>query len=197
MFNIIPSGYRQVTITFAKWNLRWRNWLAQKIRTVCKKCQRNSFKWKSHFARNCLEYSTCLRLVSENKIDSRWKEWITKNKNNSLAESRCLGTVHFELHAGLAELGRRAIHNGSGCFRGALEESIQNAQETVRYLHHEPIVLSEGKICQQAKLNIDSLKLILTSAMSSKVWFRVSRRAQIAQSHHWKLQKKHEQLSMP
>lgn len=61
-----------------------------------------------------------------------------------LAESRCLGALHFELHAALAELGRRAMQNKDNCFRKAIENSLVNAEETIRYLAHEPPELSEG-----------------------------------------------------
>lgn len=86
-----------------------------------------------------------------------------------LAESRCLGSLHFELHAALAELGRRAAQEKKNCFRGAIEESLRNAEETVRLLQYEPIVLSEGKICEQAKKNIQSLKMVLASANGSDI----------------------------
>lgn len=77
------------------------------------------------------------------------------------AESRCLGSLHFELHAGLAELGRRSAQERNNNFHGALEESLKNAEETIRLLQHEPAVLSEGQICTQAKLNVESLKTLL------------------------------------
>lgn len=84
-----------------------------------------------------------------------------------IAESRCLGAIRFELHAALAEVGRRAIENKNDCFRGAIEESLINADETVRLLQHEPILLSEGQICAQAKINSDTLRMILAAANGS------------------------------
>lgn len=102
--------------------------------------------------------------------ERRRRHFFIKYFNPELvAESRCLGTIHFELHAGLAEMGRRAIQNGSDSYRSALDESIRNAEEAVRLLQHEPILLSEGQICQQAKQNLDMLKMILTSAKPSKI----------------------------
>lgn len=80
-----------------------------------------------------------------------------------LAESRCLGAIHFELHAALAELGRRRMQNKENAFRKAIEDSLMNAKETVRLLEHEPAELSEGQICAQTKSNIESLKVILAS----------------------------------
>lgn len=51
---------------------------------------------------------------------------------NKSAESRLLGTLHFELHAALAELGRRSMQKKNNCFRKAIEDSLNNAEETVR-----------------------------------------------------------------
>lgn len=85
------------------------------------------------------------------------------------AESRCLGALHFELHAALAELGRRGMQNKDNCFRKAIEDSLKSAEETVRYLQHEPIELSEGQICAQTKANIESLRVILASTAASDI----------------------------
>lgn len=85
------------------------------------------------------------------------------------AESRCLGALHFELHAALAELGRRGMQNKDNCFRKAIEDSLKSAQETVRYLQHEPIELSEGQICAQTKANIESLRVILASTAAPDI----------------------------
>lgn len=105
-----------------------------------------------------------------NGIETTSTHFINYLKFELVAESRCLGTIHFELHAGLAELGRRAIKNGSNFYRSALDESIQNAEETVRLLQHEPILLSEGQICHQAKQNLEMLKMMLASAQPSKIY---------------------------
>lgn len=87
----------------------------------------------------------------------------------STAESRCLGALHFELHAALAELGRRGMQNKDNCFRKAIEDSLKNAEQTVKYLKHEPIELSEGQICTQTKANIESLKVIMASTAASNI----------------------------
>lgn len=79
------------------------------------------------------------------------------------AECRALGALHFELHAGLAEHGRRMLANRHNLFRTIMEESIASATEAVSYLQHEPIELCEGQICTQARANIESLKAILAS----------------------------------
>lgn len=73
------------------------------------------------------------------------------------------------LHAGLAELGRRGMQNKDNCFRKAIEDSLKSAEQTVRYLKIEPIELSEGKICAQARANIESLRLILASTAASDI----------------------------
>lgn len=87
----------------------------------------------------------------------------------SVAESRCLGALHFELHAALAELGRRGMQCKDNCFRKAIEDSLYNAEQTVRYLQHEPAELSEGQICAQTKTNIDSLKMIVASTAAPDI----------------------------
>lgn len=69
----------------------------------------------------------------------------------------------------MAELGRRGMQNKDNCFRLAIEESLKSATETVRLLQHEPIELSEGQICAQAKANIESLKVILASTAPSEI----------------------------
>lgn len=85
------------------------------------------------------------------------------------AESRCLGALHFELHAALAELARRGVQNQDTFFRKAIEDSLRNAEETVRLLRHEPAELSEGQICAQTKANIESLKVILASTAAPDI----------------------------
>lgn len=73
------------------------------------------------------------------------------------------------MHAALAELGRRAAQEKKSFFHGAIEESIKNADETVRLLRYEPIVLSEGQIREQAKKNIQSLKMVLASTNGTEI----------------------------
>lgn len=77
------------------------------------------------------------------------------------AEARILGAISFELHAGLAELGRRGAQKLSDNFRGALEESLSTANKVIYYLQHEPKELSEGQLHAQAKVNSESLRLLL------------------------------------
>lgn len=80
-----------------------------------------------------------------------------------------MGAIHFELHAALAEFGRRGMQNKDNSFRKAIEDSFYHAEETVRLLGHEPIELSEGQICAQTKANIESLKVILASTAPSDI----------------------------
>lgn len=80
-----------------------------------------------------------------------------------------MGAIHFELHAALAEFGRRGMQNKDNSFRKAIEDSFYHAEETVRFLGHEPIELSEGQICAQTKANIESLKVILASTAASDI----------------------------
>lgn len=78
-------------------------------------------------------------------------------------------SLFFRLHAGLAELGRRGMKNKDNCFRKAIEDSLKCAEQTVRFLQHEPIELSEGQICAQTRANIESLRLILASTATSDI----------------------------
>lgn len=77
------------------------------------------------------------------------------------AEARVIGTTRFELHAALAEFGRRGVETKNPAVRSALEDSWFNASECVRMLSHEPSELPESKICKQAEMNIASLKVLL------------------------------------
>lgn len=74
-----------------------------------------------------------------------------------------MGALRFELHAALAELGRRKMYKKDDCFRKIIEDSLKSAEATVKLLQREPLVLSEGQICAQAKANISSLQIILAS----------------------------------
>lgn len=85
-----------------------------------------------------------------------------------IVEVRVLGLLCFEMHAALTERGRRLAllnntndnENENGC-KCALEESLEYVEKTMKYLQYEPIILSEGQIYAQAKINRDSLKLVL------------------------------------
>uniref|UniRef100_A0A182W2G3 MYND-type domain-containing protein n=1 Tax=Anopheles minimus TaxID=112268 RepID=A0A182W2G3_9DIPT len=78
------------------------------------------------------------------------------------AEARAFGATRFELHAALAELGRRSTEaNNPAAAAVQLEDSLYNANECIRMLLHEPSVLMESKICAQARLNANTLKALL------------------------------------
>lgn len=72
-----------------------------------------------------------------------------------------MGVLHFELHAALAETGRRGAKHKRDNFVAAYEESLLNVEKTLHYLQHEPSILPEGKVYKQAKINSDSLKIML------------------------------------
>ncbi|XP_055693505.1 SET domain-containing protein SmydA-8-like [Lutzomyia longipalpis] len=76
------------------------------------------------------------------------------------AENRSHGCMHFELHAALAEMARRGAECGIDC-KDILEKSLWHAQKATQWLEKEPSVLVEGKICAQAKINVNSLKIVL------------------------------------
>lgn len=75
-----------------------------------------------------------------------------------------MGIIHFELHTALAEIGRRGSNTRNPNFKAAYEQSLLHAEACVRYLRHEPSVLPEGKVGRQAKINADSLKIMLLQA---------------------------------
>ncbi|EAT46912.1 AAEL001936-PA [Aedes aegypti] len=77
------------------------------------------------------------------------------------AEARVIGTTRFELHAALAEFARRGVESMNSAVRSALEDSLYNAEECVRMLSHEPDDLPESKICEQARINVSSLRVLL------------------------------------
>lgn len=78
------------------------------------------------------------------------------------AEARAFGATRFELHAALAELGRRSTEaNNPAAAAVQLEDSLYNANECIRMLLHEPSMLMESKICAQARINANTLKALL------------------------------------
>uniref|UniRef100_A0A336MII8 CSON001087 protein n=1 Tax=Culicoides sonorensis TaxID=179676 RepID=A0A336MII8_CULSO len=89
------------------------------------------------------------------------KDLITLISKLAPAESRLLGVLHFEVHSALAEIGRRGASKKNPNFQGALEESYLHAEKACNYLRHEPSVLPEGRVRKQAKINADSLKIML------------------------------------
>jgi hypothetical protein len=72
-----------------------------------------------------------------------------------------LGNIRFELHATLAELARRQNICKHESYSAILEESLVHAEEAYRLLSPEPMSTMEGKIGAQAKINADSIKIML------------------------------------
>ncbi|XP_055531487.1 SET domain-containing protein SmydA-8 [Wyeomyia smithii] len=77
------------------------------------------------------------------------------------AEARAIGTTRFELHAALAEFGRRGVEASNPAVRSALEDSLFNATECVRMLSKESDEMPESHICEQARINAKSLMVLL------------------------------------
>lgn len=76
-------------------------------------------------------------------------------------EARVLGLIKFELHSSYAEMGRRAMSAKNSNCRSLLEESLMHCQECIRLLSYDPEMLPEGKIRKQAKINEDTLKIMI------------------------------------
>ncbi|XP_063709401.1 SET domain-containing protein SmydA-8-like isoform X2 [Culicoides brevitarsis] len=89
------------------------------------------------------------------------KNLIELISNLAPAESRLLGVLHFEAHSALAEIARRGAAKKNPNFKGAYEESYHHAEQAIKYLKHEPSVLPEGRVLKQAKINAESLKIML------------------------------------
>lgn len=143
----------------------------------------NCFKYLHHYSKwlpNCHYYLAEVRIVLSQLIGSNSPEELQSLDNNSLnkkiefcreslelykilapAEARGLGLLHFNLHAALAELGRRASAEDTDFCTNCLEESMKHVEQAVNLLQHEPKVLSEGHMYAQAKVNLDTLKLLL------------------------------------
>ncbi|XP_068617910.1 SET domain-containing protein SmydA-8 [Battus philenor] len=87
------------------------------------------------------------------------------------AETRLRGSLLFELHAAVAETGRRrAATEGPMVMLGYVTESRKILQESSQLLRHEPPELPEGQLCRQAKINLlqmDELIRNLSAALPS------------------------------
>ncbi|XP_073961933.1 SET domain-containing protein SmydA-8-like [Choristoneura fumiferana] len=71
------------------------------------------------------------------------------------AETRLRGSLLFELHAAVAETGRRkSLTDGPGVMLGYVTESRRILLQSVALLRHEPPELPEGRVAQQARANI-------------------------------------------
>ncbi|XP_048479529.1 SET domain-containing protein SmydA-8 [Plutella xylostella] len=87
------------------------------------------------------------------------------------AETRSRGSVLFELHAAVAETGRReAMTGGPAVLLGYVTESRKILQQAACLLRHEPLELPEGRVLRQAKENLvqmDQLIQNLSNALPS------------------------------
>ncbi|XP_072945034.1 SET domain-containing protein SmydA-8 isoform X2 [Epargyreus clarus] len=87
------------------------------------------------------------------------------------AETRLRGSLLFELHAAVAETGRRkSLTDGPMVMLGYVTESRKILSESAALLRHEPPELPEGRIYRQARINLiqmDELIKNLSSALPS------------------------------
>ncbi|KAI5712324.1 hypothetical protein M8J76_002915 [Diaphorina citri] len=98
------------------------------------------------------------------------KQLVKLTKTIIPAEGRIRGIIVFELHASVAELGRRKSNQGqidSAQLRSFLLESKEYLQEAVWLLQYEPSTLPEGKIFTQAQENLTSLNSVLQTLHAS------------------------------
>ncbi|CAB3234455.1 unnamed protein product [Arctia plantaginis] len=78
------------------------------------------------------------------------------------AETRLRGTVLFELHAAVAETGRRkSLVDGPFVLLGYVSESQKILKEAAMLLRHEPPELPEGRLFHQAKINLIQMEELI------------------------------------
>ncbi|KAK0088852.1 hypothetical protein PV325_010449 [Microctonus aethiopoides] len=102
-----------------------------------------------------------LSMVDDDILDE--KITLCKTLNHLLctivpAENRIRGLILFEMHAGLAEYGRR---QGKNKLYEILTLSRDALTEAHQLLHHESEILPEGKIAQIAQQNIHEINAIM------------------------------------
>ncbi|CAH0680309.1 unnamed protein product [Chilo suppressalis] len=86
----------------------------------------------------------------------------------SPAESRVRGSVLFELHAALAETGRRkSLVDGPMVMLGYITESRRILVESASLLRHEPAELPEGRLARQAKANLKPMDELIKNLSAS------------------------------
>lgn len=96
--------------------------------------------------------------------------YVLQNVYLFLAENRVRGVQLFELHASLAELGRRRTASGEmgpDALTSLLLQSKNILEESLELLKHEPEELPEGKIAMQAEKNLNGLEILLQSITTS------------------------------
>ncbi|XP_051169947.1 SET domain-containing protein SmydA-8-like [Leptopilina boulardi] len=82
------------------------------------------------------------------------------------AENRLRGLNLFEMHAAIAEFGRRQEQSE---LRAILMESRRILTEAYKFLRHEPEILPEGKIAIQARNNILEMDVIIKALCQASI----------------------------
>ncbi|XP_013199552.2 SET domain-containing protein SmydA-8 [Amyelois transitella] len=78
------------------------------------------------------------------------------------AETRVRGSLLFELHAAIAETGRRrSLEEGPAALLGYVMESRKILLESASLLRHEPPELPEGRLSQQARVNLQQMEELI------------------------------------
>ncbi|KAL0871524.1 hypothetical protein ABMA27_005238 [Loxostege sticticalis] len=84
------------------------------------------------------------------------------------AETRLRGSLLFELHAAIAETGRRrSLTEGPLALLGHVTESRKILLESASLLRHEPPELPEGRLAQQARVNLVQMDDLIRSLSNS------------------------------
>ncbi|XP_045451289.1 SET domain-containing protein SmydA-8 [Melitaea cinxia] len=84
------------------------------------------------------------------------------------AESRLRGSLLFELHAAVAETGRRkSLTDGPMVMLGYVTESRKILLESAGLLAHEPPELPEGRLGRQAKINLMQMDELIKNLSAS------------------------------
>ncbi|KAL4705998.1 hypothetical protein ACJJTC_005684 [Scirpophaga incertulas] len=84
------------------------------------------------------------------------------------AETRLRGSLLFELHAAIAETGRRrSLTEGPMAMLGHVTESRKILVVAAWLLRHEPALLPEGRLARQARLNLLHLDELIHNLSAS------------------------------
>ncbi|XP_075980478.1 SET and MYND domain containing, arthropod-specific, member 1 [Anticarsia gemmatalis] len=85
------------------------------------------------------------------------------------AETRLRGTILYELHAAVAETGRRkSLVDGPFVLLGYVSESQRILKESAMLLRHEPPELPEGRLFNQAKINLMQMDDLIKSLSAAQ-----------------------------
>ncbi|XP_038222463.1 SET domain-containing protein SmydA-8 [Zerene cesonia] len=84
------------------------------------------------------------------------------------AETRLRGSLLFELHAAVAETGRRkSLEEGPMVMLGYVTESRKILAESANLLRHEPPELPEGQVARQARINLIQMDELIKNLSNS------------------------------